>query len=475
MKPILTDFFLSLLLIIDIMIANNLGGASFLNKQYLCALLMLCLGGLSYVVSPAFAQETLPVASQPTIDEKALQLRVQAEPEVALHHYNLATYWLQKRNFPEAEQAYQEALKRDPFLLAAYNNLGSLYLLQAKDSQAEHVFAQALQFWKVDAELYYNLALVLERQKKIRPAIEALQNALRFQTLSPERTHQVSGRLRALMLQYPDGHPDVHPEAQSPSSSDNTATQQHIESLLAQKKWAQARQQALQWADQAPDHALAYAYLARISEHIGSSAETVLWLRQAYALAPAGQETAYRLGRYLYWQGHFTEALTVLDGYYRLKDHRPSLLLMAEIYLKQTAFDKADQLLALARQKWPQEQSVLLAQAELYLVKKELPKAQASLDTINEGKIRASRRFAQVQGQVYLQQGQSAQAIQYLEKLYQSDPTAPIAKSLSEAYLNVGRFQEALKLSQRYDTPQAYLKLQNIVKQLPAPKKMGRY
>lgn len=429
-----------------------------MKKHYLSAVLILSLGGFSLaenlVAQPAFGQEE---------SEKALQLRIEAEPTTAVHHYNLATYWLQQQAFEAAEAEYLQALKLDPYFVPAYNNLGSLYLLQGKNDRAEKLFSQALLFWKTDPELYYNLALALEKQQKTQPTIAALQKALSFQSLDPERTDAISASLRTL-LQQPEGRP--------PANINSATRLKQIQQLLAENKLDQAQTSLLQWVNQEPNHALPYDYLAQLSAKRKNTAQAVLWLRQAVQLSPERPEIAFRLGQSLYWQGNFSEALDILKTH--AQNHSPSLLLRSEIYLKQAAFDQAESLLSLARQKWPQEQAVLLSQAELDYLKQDFTKSQLSLDQITAPTTRASQRFMQIQAAVYLHEGQ-AQAIPYLEQLYRAKPSQQLGRSLAEAYLNAGRFQDALKMSQKHDSAQDYLQLQTLLKQRPFPASKGRY
>lgn len=109
---------------------------------------------------------------------ESLQIRPNGEA-----YYNLGQFFTEMQRFPEAEEAYRQALAQRPGDAAALVNLGVLELRRGALSEAEEHLTQALALDSSLPAIYYNLGLVYERQGRVEEAATAYRRVLE---LNPE-------------------------------------------------------------------------------------------------------------------------------------------------------------------------------------------------------------------------------------------------------------------------------------------------
>ena len=112
---------------------------------------------------------------------RALALR----PDVRAWN-NLGVALDSQNRFPEAEQAFGEALKLRPDYALAWMNLGSTRLNAQRFHEAAEAYERGLAIWPDDGQAWVRLAECHRKLKAWGAEIQVLDVALRYQPLSPE-------------------------------------------------------------------------------------------------------------------------------------------------------------------------------------------------------------------------------------------------------------------------------------------------
>ncbi|HMN19042.1 MAG TPA: tetratricopeptide repeat protein [Candidatus Moranbacteria bacterium] len=124
--------------------------------------------------------------------EQTYRKQIQADPQSALAHNNLANALRDQRKYQEAAQHYEKAMEISPAMLSAYVNLGSVYQYSLKDMvKAAEVYERGIKNNPNSADLYMLLAILKEqvgdkedaaisyrKVLEINPAKEAAKAAL---------------------------------------------------------------------------------------------------------------------------------------------------------------------------------------------------------------------------------------------------------------------------------------------------------
>jgi len=97
--------------------------------------------------------------------------------------FNLGGFYVDRGNYPEAEQAYIRALALNPHNLAASMNLADLYRVIDRDHKGEPILRAAIESAPQQAGPYHSLGLLLVRRQHYDPAEEYLARAAE---LAPE-------------------------------------------------------------------------------------------------------------------------------------------------------------------------------------------------------------------------------------------------------------------------------------------------
>jgi len=116
---------------------------------------------------------------------------LQIEPDIGLHHYELALVLEKIGNISQAIEAYKKAITLDPHLVDAYNNLGNILYATGNFVQAESIYRQAIAFSPQHFGSYLNLGNVLMAQHQLDRAIEVYQKSLQLKPYDSDILHNL--------------------------------------------------------------------------------------------------------------------------------------------------------------------------------------------------------------------------------------------------------------------------------------------
>jgi len=130
----------------------------------------------------------------------------------------LGTLYHEKKLYPQATQAYQQAVNLDAKNALASYNLGSVYLAQKEYGKARVALLQAIQGEEPITQAFYALGLVEENSQNKPKAVEYLKEYLnRAGELSAQTKEKVEAKLK-LLSGTPSTVTPLKPLASSPST-----------------------------------------------------------------------------------------------------------------------------------------------------------------------------------------------------------------------------------------------------------------
>jgi len=91
--------------------------------------------------------------------------------ELGIKHYY-------KKNYPLAEECFQQALKIDSRYSLAYTNLGVIQEAKGENEKAKESYLQAIKFDPQAVDAYYNLAVVYWKEENWQKVVELLEKVL---------------------------------------------------------------------------------------------------------------------------------------------------------------------------------------------------------------------------------------------------------------------------------------------------------
>ena len=97
----------------------------------------------------------------------------------------IGAYYFDQHKYPEAEQAYLDAIAINPKYYDAYSNIGDAYRDQGKLADAEQAYLNAIEYGAPYADTYYNLGVTYINQNRLSEAEQPLLQALE---MSPANT-----------------------------------------------------------------------------------------------------------------------------------------------------------------------------------------------------------------------------------------------------------------------------------------------
>lgn len=97
----------------------------------------------------------------------------------------IGAYYSDQHKYPEAEQAYLDAIAINPKYYDAYSNIGDAYRDQGKLADAEQAYLNAIEYGAPYADTYYNLGVTYINQNRLS---EAEQPLLQTLEISPAHT-----------------------------------------------------------------------------------------------------------------------------------------------------------------------------------------------------------------------------------------------------------------------------------------------
>lgn len=153
-----------------------------------------------------------PDASLPKDDPTSLKSKAKVGPEL---NVAVAKYWMEAKNYPEADQQYRLALGRNPKYLPALLGYAELKDELGRAAEAQQLYQLALKAYPKQPAIYNNFGLCYARHGQFDEAIQTLtkateldpQNVLYRNNLAAILIEQ--GRLREAFRQLKAVHGDA--------------------------------------------------------------------------------------------------------------------------------------------------------------------------------------------------------------------------------------------------------------------------
>jgi tetratricopeptide (TPR) repeat protein len=346
--------------------------------------------------------------SQGRLDEAKQKIEAQLKDDPSsVEGYNLLAIILSnQRNYPDALDAFQQALRLNPKSVKTHNNFANFYLAEGKPELAEKEFKTALALAPADRDSNYNYGLLL--LSKGSPSLAVL-HLLRVRPPTVEsRFHLVQAYLD--LRKIPDGL-------------------KLASSLSAERK------------DDVQLHFTLGVLLASAKQYKAGQLE----LEKANALQPETFEILYNLGQTYLRSSDYLKAELALNRALKLKPDSPdTLYLLAQVYSEQARPVDALDLLVRAHKLSPQNSDVIFLMARVSMTQNYFEDAIPLLESgIKIAPQRADLRAAL--GESYFMSGKTEKAIDEFRKLVELDPAAGSYAFLGLSYRHLGRFDEARK------------------------------
>ena len=119
----------------------------------------------------------------------------------AMEAYNIGTYLLQQRNFPEAEIFLLRAIESDNLFVDAMDHLGLVYRNLERYNDAEYWYLKSIEINPDNLVPYINLAIVYRFQGRLEDARQTYIRAQRIDQNDPEPYYGI-GVLYQMAGQY---------------------------------------------------------------------------------------------------------------------------------------------------------------------------------------------------------------------------------------------------------------------------------
>jgi len=390
------------------------------------ALTVLCVSSLRLAASQQSAPVPRPTpssrgAASAFLEAETLlnhgsvaEARQKTEEQLKLHPsvegFNLLGIICSKQgDYPNAQEAFQNALRLDPNSTKTRNNLGNLYVVQGKTELGEKEFRTVLRLDPANHDGNYNLGLLLLAKGA---AAEALPH---FQRVRPA-TMEVRFNLIRAYLQ-----------------SGRTAEGLKLANALSAESPNDVRR-----------HFTLGVFLASAKQYRAAQLE----LEKANALQPETLEILYNLGQAYLRSGDYSKAEPVLTRALKLKPDSPeTLYLMAQVYNEEGRPVDALELLARAHKLAPQNTDVIFLLARVSMMQNYFEDAIPLLESgLKIAPQRADLHAAL--GESYFMSGKAERAIDEFKTLIQLDPSARSYTFMGLSYRHLGRFDEAKKYFQ---------------------------
>lgn len=115
--------------------------------------------------------------------QNAVKDELYATPEYA--YYNLATIYVEMKEYDEAQKAIQKSLDHNPHYAPSWKAMSQVYLAQGDDSQAIDALRHAILEYPGYTEAHWDLAQILLRRGEREEAIKSLNEAARLDPDGP--------------------------------------------------------------------------------------------------------------------------------------------------------------------------------------------------------------------------------------------------------------------------------------------------
>jgi tetratricopeptide (TPR) repeat protein len=157
-------------------------------------------------------------------------------PSVAEVHYNLGYVYMQKKDWPAAEAAYQKALEIRPTYGDAYTALARVYSASGQQAKATEILAKAAAENAGDPKVQFGVAVDLFNQGKADEAATAFQKVIALDPNHAE-SYYFLGSVAVQQNKIPEaiGYLEKY-LSMNPTNAQNVATAQGLLQALKPKK-----------------------------------------------------------------------------------------------------------------------------------------------------------------------------------------------------------------------------------------------
>ena len=115
-----------------------------------------------------------------------------AQPDDHLSHYNLANFYVDRREYARAVSSFETSIRLRPDFLPQYVNLATAYNLQEQNDKAEESLRRALKIDPASEPANLNLGMLLGEMGRISEADEAFRTALKTNPKSAVAAYNLS-------------------------------------------------------------------------------------------------------------------------------------------------------------------------------------------------------------------------------------------------------------------------------------------
>ncbi len=384
------------------------GGLLFLSLSSLLGAAQQSPASSTLKAPSANLQQAEELRSKGLFDEaRALVLKELQNNPGSLEAYNLIGFlYIDQKDYPNALQAFQQALKIAPGSAKTRNNLANVYFSEGKPDLAENEFRTVLRTDPGNRDANYNLGLLLMSKGL---AAEAIPH---FERVRPT----------------------------------NVATEVNlVHAYLRSSRTAQALRLAAELSAQNKQdlqlHFSLGTLLAAEKQYKPAQAE----LEEADALRPGTFEILYNLGQTYLRSGENSKAELALNRALKLQPDSPDTLhLLAQVFSNESRPLDALELLVQAHKLAPENTDVIYLMARISMSQNYYEDA---IPLLESGLTLAPQRLDLLSalGESYFMAGKVDKAIETFQKLVQLDPSARSYLFLGISFRHLGRFEEAKK------------------------------
>ncbi len=413
---------------------------------------------------------------------------VKKSPNKYRPYVNLGNAYNRQEKYEKAIENYLIAIKLSPKIINTYNNLAAAYLKQEKYEKAVNYYEQVLKLNTNNSPAHNNLGLVMVKQKKYEEAIKHYSEALRIDPYNAQaytnmgNALTLSGKLEEALPYYHKAL-EIRPDFISPRYNLSKV-------LIRLRKTDEALDQLHKLIAISPNYAEAYNDIGNILIKQQKINEGLEYYRKALKINPNNAETHYNLGFFLSQLGKTDEAIKQFSEVLRIepnsvKTHQNLGLILTRKGKIEEANSHFSKIIKI-------DPEYISAYINLSNNLTKLGKSDEAVTQLSEAlKIKPNnpsihRRL----GDIMTQQGKFKEAIQYYREAYRLNPesynianklawtlaTSPapelrnaeeavklaefacektkhnnpiILDTLAAAYAEAGRFQDAIKTSQK--------------------------
>ncbi len=317
------------------------------------------------------------VGTQPAAALAKMQAAVAADPNNAELHDELGSLYAQRKNWPDAEQQFDEAVRLNAELAAPHLHLGLALQAQGKPGTTEEL-TKASQLAPTDLSIGLELGKALAAADKDLEAIAVYQRLLEAH---PEAT-AVDYQL-ALALQRTGNTQGAIPLFEKTIAAEPANAEALANLGLALTQMQRAKEAIAPLKESvrlAPANVVAKQDLAAAYIQLNQLDEAVAQLKEAIALAPDSAEIRYNLGLAYKMEDNAVGAIPELEKAEKLNPNAPEApYVLGVLYMQAGRYDDAARELDRSLKLQPQNGDGWATLGSVYAKLEKLPEAASAL------------------------------------------------------------------------------------------------